>query len=153
MKNNRHNKPFKLEEDTSKKVFSVPNDYFDKLPSIIQTKALESSKPKTMFTSVGVLRLAIPSVLLLIIVGYFGYNYQNSAIYNDAKIESMLAEISTEDMVSFLDQTDLSSQDLLEFVSFDGEKIDDFELNFEDISDEELEMLLNDFEMEDINNI
>lgn len=151
--NSSHKKPFKLENISKKDAFSVPDGYFDKLPTIIQTKAIESTKKREVFSSVGVLRLAIPSLLILMIAGYFGYKYQNNIESADSKIESMLADISTEEMVNYLDETDLSSDDLLELVSFEGEQIDDFSQDLDNISDEELELLINEFEIEDINNI
>ncbi len=151
--NNSHKKPFKLENISKKEAFSVPDGYFDKLPTIIQTRAIESTKKRITFSNVGVLRWAIPALLLLIIAGYWGYKYQNNPNQLEAKIELILADISTEEMVDFLDQTDLSSDDLLEMVSFEGEKIDDFSYELENITDEELELLMNDFGIERINDI
>ncbi len=151
--NKIHKKPFKLESIPKKDMFSVPDGYFDKLPTLIQTKAIESTNKKPFFATASVLRLAIPSLLILIVAGYFGYKFQHNPARLDAKIELMLADISTEEMVSYLDETDLSSEDLLELVSFEGEKIDDFSTNLESISNEELELLMNDFEIEDFENI
>lgn len=151
--NNPYKKPFKLEEFSKKESFTVPDGYFDNLPTIIQARAIESTKKKTLLSSVGVLKFAIPSILLLLIAGYFGYKYQNSPYQQDSKIELMLADVSTKELVNYLDNTDLSSEDFLELVSFEGEKIDDFSNNLDNVSDEELELLINDFEIEDINNI
>lgn len=148
-----HNKPFKLENISKEQSFSVPDGYFDKLPTIIQAKALDSTRKKTLLAPIGLLRLAMPSLLLIIVAGYFGYKYVNNSNDSDAKIELMLAEVSTEEMVNFLDQTELTSEDLLNLVSFEGERIDDFSDDLENVSDEELELLINDFEIEDINNI
>ena len=147
------NKPLKLENISKEQGFSVPDGYFDKLPTIIQAKAIESTKKREILAPVGLLRLAIPSLLLIMVAGYFGYKYVNSSKDSDAKIELMLAEVSTEDLVEYLDQTELTSEDLLDLVSFEGERIDDFSDNLENVSDEELELLMNDFEIEDINNI
>ncbi len=151
--NNSHKKTFKLEDISKKDAFSVPDGYFDRLPTIIQTKAIESTKKRAVFVRTGVLRLAIPSLLLIMIAGYFGYKYQSSSDRLDSRIELMLADVSTEEMVDFLDETDLTSDDLLELVSFEGEKIDDFSYELENFSDEELELFINDFEIEEINNI
>lgn len=149
--NKPYKKPFKLEEFSKKESFTVPDGYFDKLPTIIQTRAIESTKKKPLLSPVGVLSFAIPSILLLIIAWYFGYKYQNNSYQQDSKIELMLAEVTTEELVNYLDNTDLSSEDLLELVSFEGEKIDDFSNDLNNVSDEELELLINDFEIEDIN--
>jgi len=151
--NSAHKKPFKLDNISKKEPFSVPDGYFDRLPTIIQTKAIESTNKKEAFKPIGLLRLAIPSLLILIVVGYFGYKYQNNTENKNSKIELMLAEVSTTEMVNYLDQTDLSSDDFLELVSFEGEQIDDFSYELESISDEELELLINDFEIEDLSNI
>lgn len=154
METNKSNKKsFNLENFSKEEMFSVPDGYFNKLPTIIQAKAIESTQKRMVFSNVGVLKFAIPTLLLLLMVGYFGYKYQNNPAGLDTKIELMLAEVSTEEMVSFLDESELSSDDLLELVSFEGEKIDDFSYELEDISNEELELLMNDFEIKDIENI
>lgn len=154
METNKSNKKsFKLENFSKEEMYSVPDGYFDKLPTIIQAKAIESTQNRMVFSNVGVLKFAIPTLLLLIMAGYFGYKYQNNPTGLDTKIELMLAEVSTEEMVSFLDESELSSDDLLELVSFEGERIDDFSYELKDISDEELELLINDFEIEEIENI
>ena len=151
--NKPFNKPFNLDKVSKQETFSVPDGYFDKLPTIIQAKAIASTKQKSLFAHVGVLKLAIPFVLLLVIAGYLGYKYQNNVNQLDSKIELMLVDVSTEELVEYLDQSDLSSEDFLELVSFEGERIDDFSNELKNVSDEELELLLNDFEIEDINNI
>ena len=151
--NSSHKKPFKLENISKKDAFSVPDGYFDKLPTIIQTRAIESTKKREAFKAVGLLKIAIPSLLILIVAGYFGYKNQNDTEKRNSKIELMLSEVSTIEMVNYLDETDLSSDDFLELVSFEGEQIDDFSYELETISDEELELLINDFEIEEITNI
>jgi len=151
--NNTHKKTVKLEDLSKKETFSVPDGYFDALPTIIQTKAIDSTKKATVFNTGVVLKFALPSLLLLMVVGYFGFKNQFSPTTSDANIELMLANISTEEMVEYLDQTDLSSEDFLELVSFDGEQIDDFSMGLDNISDEELDLLMNDFELEDLENI
>jgi len=151
--NNTHKKPFKLEDVSKKESFSVPNGYFDTLPTIIQAKAIESTKPSFVLSKGLVLKLALPALLLVFIVGYVGYKFQQNLTITDNNIESMLAEISTEELVEYLDQTDLSGEDFLELVSFDGEQIDDFSMGLDNISDEELELLIGDFDLQELENI
>ncbi len=151
--NNKHNKVFKLESLSKKEEFSVPDGYFDALPTIIQTKAIASTKKAFVFNTSVVLKFALPSLILLVMVGYFGYKYQAGSQNTDAQIELMLANVSTEEMVDYLDHSDLSSEDFLELVSFEGEKIDDFSMNLDNISDEELDLLMQDFSAEDLENI
>ncbi len=151
--NKSHKKPFKLEDISKKETFSVPNGYFDTLPTIIQAKAIESTKKSFVFNTSIALKFALPSLILVMVAGYFGYKYQSSSISADDNIELLLADISTEEMVEYLDQTDLSSEDFLELVSFDGEQIDDFSIDLENITDEELDLLMEDFNIEDLENI
>lgn len=148
---NQFKDPFKLPEKATKQVFSVPDDYFDKLPTIIQSKAIDSTKKTSVFHTNLWFKLALPVLLVLVVVSYWGFKYQTST--SDAQIEAMLADISTEEMVNYLDQTDLSSEDLLELVSFEGEQIDDFSVDLENISDEDLELLMDDFNIEELENI
>jgi len=151
--NKSHKNPFKLEYISKKETFSVPDGYFDTLPTIIQAKAIESTKKSFVFNTSMALKFALPSLIFVMLVGYFGYKYQSGSISADANIEQMLADISTEEMVEYLNQSDLSSEDFLELVSFDGEQIDDFSVDLENISDEELDLLMENFNIEDLENI
>lgn len=148
-----HSKPFKLEEISKKEVFSVPDGYFDKLPTIIQTRAVESTKKKTVLVPAGLLKLAIPVALVVLISGYVGFKYLNNPVRKDARIEAMIAEISSEELVSYLDQSDITSDELLDMVSFEGESLEEFTPGLDDVPDEDLELLINDIDFGNENNI
>ncbi|MCB0497654.1 MAG: hypothetical protein KDC79_16035 [Cyclobacteriaceae bacterium] len=148
-----YKKPFKLEEISKKEVFSVPDGYFDKLPTIIQTRAIESTKKKAVFTPMGVLRLAMPVILVVLISGYVGFKYLNSSERKDAKIEKMIAGVSTEELVNYLDNSDITSDEILEVVSFDGESLEDFTPGIDDLSNKDLELLINDMDFGNENSI
>lgn len=139
-----HSKPFKLEDIKKKDVFTVPEDYFDKLPTIIQTRAIESTKKKTVLAPVGIMKLAIPVLLVVLISGYIGFKYINNPTRVDARIESMIADISTEELVTYLGESDLTSDELLDMVSFEGESLEEFAPQIDEVSDEDLELLLMD---------
>lgn len=149
-----YSKPFKLDEIRKEKVYSVPDDYFEKLPTIIQTRAVESTKQKNWLAGVGVLRLALPALVIILVAGYFGYKYQFGKVTEDARIEAMLADVSTEELVNYLGQTDITSDELLEMVSFEGESLEDFSSpGLDEVSDEDLELLIDDIDFGNENSI
>lgn len=149
----QHNKPFKLDELSKKDVFSVPDGYFDKLPTIIQTKAVESTKKRKVYSPVGVMRLALPALIIILVSGYIGFKYLNNPVRQDARIEDMLADVSTEELVSYLGESDITSDELLDMVSFEGESLEDFSTGIDEVSDEDLELLINEFDFENENSI
>lgn len=149
----QHSKPFKLEELNKKDVFSVPDDYFDKLPTIIQTRAVESTKKRNVYSPIGVMRLALPALLIIFISGYVGYKYLYNPTQPDSRIEAMLTDVSTEEMVSYLKETDITSDELLEIVSFEGESLEDFSTGIDEVSDEDLELLINEYDFDNENSI
>lgn len=97
----------KLEDIPKNNIFEVPDGYFDRLPSKIQAR-IEKSNPQ--FHSVSVfsfsLRYAVPVVLL----GIATYLFWPKP---DAD-HDLLASVSSEQLVAYLNETDMSTEDLLE---------------------------------------
>ncbi len=136
----------KLEEISKKNIFEVPDGYFDRLPLKIQAK-VESAKPSTSSSPsfALVFRYALP----LVLVGIAAYLFWPKP--NQSQ-DDLLASISTESLISFLNETDMSTEDLIEFAKLDETeadslnaivnsnfKIEDVDLNeMQDVLDNEL---------------
>ena len=130
----------KLEDIPKKDVFKVPEGYFENLPTIIQSRVAAKSKEKAFFPGFSLaLRYALP-VVVLGVVGYFWLGpkaEQQSA-------ESILSTIETEDLVAYLNETDLTTDELLESVQLDANDVDELEgeIYGEDLTDENFEEIL-----------
>ncbi len=105
----------KFEEIPKKQVFNVPEGYFDTLPGIIQARVATQDKRiliRPVFSFV--LRYALP-VLVFFALGIFWLVRQGET----ATAESILATIETEDLVAYLNNADLTTDELLDHVSLD----------------------------------
>ena len=109
----------KLDDIPKKHPFSVPDGYFDKMAMAIQNRV---AKPvgKPVLWSIGV-RYALPAMLILIaIVIYFKPEPQRSA-------EELLASVSTDALVEYLETSDLTTDELLEVIDVDDALADDIQ--------------------------
>jgi hypothetical protein len=132
----------KLEDIPKKQVFDVPEGYFEKLTSTIQARVAEkeSRRAMTLLSLPAALRYALPA-LVLVAVGIFWF--QNNASQTDA--ESILASVSTEDLVAYLNDSEISTDELMNAAEFDEDDLDDIEsevykLHFEDLDLENMQL-------------
>ena len=129
----------RLEDIPKKDVFKVPEWYFEDLPSIIQSRVAGQKKERAFLPSFSyALRYAVPVVIL----GAIGYFWFNPAQPKTA--ESILATIETEDLVAYLNETDLTTEELLESVQLNANDVDQLEgeIYGEQLSDEDLDEIL-----------
>ena len=137
----------RLEDIPKKEIFNVPDGYFERLPSVIQSRLAEHNQTSWKTTPVFrySVRYALP--LLLVAIGIFWYTNQSGG--NNP--ETILDSIETEDLMVYLQESDLSTEELLDHLpldTVDAEDIQDavYEQNF---GDNELEEIIDDI---DINN-
>jgi hypothetical protein len=131
----------KLEDIPKKQNFEVPDGYFEKLPGIIQSRVMQRHKGRSWgFDHRFALRFAVPLVILLMI-GVLWY----SRSHVDKSVENILASVQTEDLITYLSESDFTTEELLE----------DVELNSQDaleIEESVYELQFNDSEFEEIFN-
>lgn len=114
----------KLEDLPKKEIFDVPEGYFEKLPGVIQARIAER---KQQTTSRPVLRYAFQYALPLVIIGAIGLIWFEKSSSKPSSIEITLAEIQTEDLITYLDDTDMSTDELLEHASLDAADVEEIE--------------------------
>ena len=108
----------KLDEIPKKQVFNVPDGYFDKLPGIIQARIAEpKTENKTAWNFA--LRYALPTVVLLV-VGIV-WNNQSHKVVN---AEQLLSSIQTEDLVAYINDSEITTDELLSDIQLDEEDAD-----------------------------
>ena len=101
----------KLEDIPKKQIFNVPDGYFDKLPSRIQSRVSDERSARMQPVLRYAMQYALPLLLVAAILFYF---YRPST----AEANSILASVETEDLIIFLQETDLTTDDVLENIDF-----------------------------------
>jgi hypothetical protein len=132
----------KLEKIPKNNIYKVPDGYFEQLPMKIQARieTRTSSQTRVLGVKRYALYYAIPVVALLIVAVLIFKPRQ------DESIESMLSSVSTEQLITYLEDNNLTTDELLDNIEFDeftiesieNEVYSDFEL------DEEMLQLLPD---------
>jgi hypothetical protein len=101
----------KLEDIPKRNIFEVPEGYFDRLPLQIQSRIEKEAPNKITLPSFSLSwQYAIP----VLAIGFAAY-----ILWPTSKPEqdSLLASVSTEHLVAYLNETDISTEDLLEETS------------------------------------
>lgn len=131
----------KLEDIPKKQIFEVPDGYFEKLPGIIQSRVVKPQLERSWwFTYRYSLRFALPAVILLA-AGIFWFNGSQT----DVNAENILASIQTEDLITYLNEGDLTTEELLEHVELDAQDVSTIEESVYEFqfSDSDLEEIFN----------
>ncbi len=124
----------KLEDIPKKQIFEVPEGYFDKLPGVIQSRIAEQIPVREQISYFALsLRYALPAIVL-IAASFFVYQNYYNAQPTDA--ESILASVDSQDLVDYLDEDDVSIEDILENVNteeINPDELNTMELDFSDV--------------------
>src|SRR5262245_33690840 len=113
----------KLEDIPKKEFFNVPEGYFENLPTVVQSRIAGQKKEKALRPVFSyALRYALP-VVILGVIGYFWLGPKS----NPTDAESILATIDTEDLVAYINESDLTTEELLESVQLDENDVDQIE--------------------------
>jgi hypothetical protein len=135
----------RLEDIPKKQSFKVPDGYFEDLPMRIQAR-IETEKPKSVVSfSYGklALRYALPIILTGIVSVVVWNNYA-------AKTEDPLVtleNVAAEQLVAYLENDEISADDILENASFSNTMVDEMQQPYEGISDKELDELANEYDL------
>jgi hypothetical protein len=130
----------RLEDIPKKTLFEVPEGYFDRLPGVIQAR-VASQQPESAWSGYGrvALRFALPVVVIAAAAVFFLNNPEA------ASTEELLASIESEQLVAYLEETEVNTDDLLEFAPLEAEEVQALEEDafgeyiLEEIDLEELE--------------
>ena len=135
-----HTRPnIKLDELPKKQLYSVPDDYFKELPSIIQARVVKPEQARTpVLVWSSALRYALPVIALVMMLVYFGVRINN----DDIDVQAMIDEIPTEELISYITESEITTDELLSLIDLN-------ELDVDGMVDEDIE-LLNDSEWDDL---
>lgn len=134
----------KLEDIPKKNIFEVPDGYFDRLPGVIQSRIAENKPLRERISYFALsLRYVLP-VILVIAASIFVYqNYYNT---QPTDTESLLASVSSQDLVEYLDDDDVSIEEILEDVDVNEINPDELNTMELDFSEKDLLNLSDEFE-------
>ncbi|HRJ28441.1 MAG TPA: hypothetical protein PLV21_06790 [Cyclobacteriaceae bacterium] len=129
----------KLENIPKTNIFEVPEGYFDKLPLQIQARiAAENPAPQQLPWLRYSLRYALP-MLVFALATIFVFRPKVD------KVEKILASVSTEELVAYLESNALSTDELLDSYDFDAASAEaieqevyfSFDFNTDDVNEYE----------------
>jgi len=128
--------PKKLHGIPKRNIFTVPDGYFNNLPSIIQARTKEKESILSLPVFVGSLKYAIPAILIIIAVAIW---IQSD---NQSVTEQLLAEISTEEIIDYMQDSKMTSYELAEILQLSGEELTQILVNefesLEELPDEDI---------------
>lgn len=134
----------KLDQIEKKQIFTVPDGYFDTLPLAIQERVAQ--KRSINWFSIPVLRLALPVVALLA-VGIVWFKPFSSS----PSIEEELSMLNESDLIAYLNESDLASDELENAFDLSSEEVGNLEQQvFESLqySDSLLDNLIDEYTIE-----
>lgn len=138
----------RLEDIEKKNIYKVPDKYFDQLPTRIQSRTAKK-KPAFGFSlnwNLAV-KVAVPAFAVILILFYFGIPRGT----NNLSADEILAQVSTEDVIAYLEITDITTDEIIE-----GLDLSDLELDFEnenplnlELEETDLEAIMDEFGLDD----
>ncbi len=135
------NQRIKLDELQRTQPFRVPDGYFDKLPTIIQARVAQPAKTPA-FAWPAALRIALPVLALAMMLAYFGLKMTSAEV----NVQAMIDEVPTEELVSYLAESDITTDELLSLIDISELDIDGmFEENIQLLDDAEWDEILDEF--------
>ena len=125
----------KLEDIPKRDLFEAPEGYFDRLPGIIQARVAESArKPGWLPSLQGSLKYALP----VLAIGIAAVFYLNKP--EEQSAESLLASIDSAELVAYLEETDISADDLIDGVSLDEDEVNAIQESANEIGLDEMDI-------------
>jgi hypothetical protein len=136
----------KLEKIPKNNIYKVPDGYFDQLPMKIQARIETRSATQTRIAMLSryALSYVIPAIALLIIAFWI------FTPAPDKSVESMLSSVSTEQLITYLEDNNLTTDELLDNLEFDEYSIESIENEVYsdfDLDEEMLQLLPDELEI------
>jgi hypothetical protein len=135
----------KLDDIPKKHPFNVPDDYFDQLPGKIQAR-VQGKDREHVGTWAPVMRYALAMIVVAAVAFVWLWGGANS---HDAESpEAILASLETADLVAYLNEGEITTDELLEGMRFnndDATEIEEAVFNI-DLDDADLNSLIDEID-------
>ena len=140
----------KLEDINKDSIFKVPENYFEEFPDKLQERIAETRKGKAIpiIPLRRIVQFAAAAVILFFaIYGLIKINDQ------PATIDQMLSEISTEELINYLVESDMSTEELLadidiSIITSNEDPINDEVITTDPIDEKIIDEILDEYEIE-----
>lgn len=101
----------KLDDTHKKNIFKVPDQYFEEFPGRLQERIREESDRGSgkLISFPSYIRVAV-AASILILVTFFLFLLQN----NHPSVEKLLSDVPTESLITYLEESDMSVDELME---------------------------------------
>lgn len=140
----------KLEDINKDNIFKVPDNYFDNFPERLQKRIEETEQQKKtpVIRLRPIINIAAAAVILMFVV--YGITQIND---NSTSIDQILSEISSEDLVNYLVESDMSTDEFLEsldmsVIASTEDPITDEFIPSDPLDEETIDELLDEYEIE-----
>lgn len=130
-------KLFKLDELKRENIFRTPDGYFDQLPAQIQARIKKREAYGFRPVLVTSLKFALPIIILAVVI--FQLDLFAPQVSSEPDPLALLNEVSTQDLVAYLGETDITAEEILVELNLDDNEID--------FSEEGI-LILDDFDLE-----
>lgn len=137
----------KLEDIKKKNIYSVPDKYFDQLPTRIQSRVNEKKPVSGLYLNWSlVYKVGAPALAMVLILFYFGISTtDNSTLSSD----ELLAQVSTDDLIAYLETTDITTDEIIEELDLSNIELDFYKegpiMQDMDMNDEDIDALLDEY--------
>ncbi len=140
----------KLEDINKDNIFKVPDDYFENFPERLRErlKETEQQKKTPVIRLRPIINMAAAAVILIFAI--YGITQIND---NSTSVDQLLSEISSEDLVDYLVESDMSTEEFLEsldmsIIASTEDPISDEFIPSDPLDEEEIDELLDEYEIE-----
>lgn len=140
----------KLDDINKENIFRVPDQYFEEFPNRLQDRirAVSGKGDGKLISLPTFIKMSVAaSILVLISFGIFHMNSENKS--NDR----LLADVPTESLIDYLEESDLSVDELIETIDVgliisDDDLIDPYIISDGEINDKVIEDIITEYELE-----
>lgn len=141
----------KLDDIKKKNIYTVPDKYFDQLPTRIQSRVNEKQPvSRWSWNQSLIYKLAAPAFVVVLMLFYFGLGNNNDS----QDFDTILAQVSNEDIIAYLENTDITTEEIIDAIDFGDAELDFYEdgpimQELEEIDDEGLNILFDEYGLDE----
>jgi len=140
----------KLEDINKENIFKIPDQYFEEFPDRLKSRiSEESGKDQGKLVSFPlVVKMAVAaSIVVLITFGIFQINFKSKSV------DQLLASVPTESLIAYLEESEMSTDELIEtmdigLITQEDDLYSPYIISDEEINEELIEDIMIDYELE-----
>ncbi len=140
----------KLEDINKENIYTVPDKYFDQLPTRIQSRVNDKMPVSGLSWNWSlVYKLAVPAFAVIVMIFYFGRGNN----FETQNAEAILAQVNTEDLIAYIEDMNLSTDEIIESIDLSDVDLDFYEdgnlINDLEIENENMDLLFDEYGLDE----